>query len=370
MARVAIVHDYFVQAGGAERVAEALYSIYPDTTMFATVALSDRMGLELKDADVRTTWMQKLPGMQRYYRHYFLLYPWAVESLDLEGYDIILSSSSGYAKGLKRPEGAVHICYCHTPMRWVWRSEEYTRREKHGRISRLLLDASLGSLRKWDLRASERPDHYIANSRAVARRIENTYRRHAEVIPPPIEVNRFQPSGRPPDDYYLVLSRLIAYKRIDLAVAACTKLSRRLIIVGEGPERHHLQKLAGPTIEFVGRQSDAAVNEYAANCQALLFTGEEDFGMAPLEVNAAGRPVIAYKAGGALETVNEGLNGIFFEKPDVDALAEAILSFEKEQWNSSAIRAHAFTFDRNVFSQRIRAFVDSVCRQPVQQGAA
>ncbi len=176
MSRVAIVHDYFVQTGGAERVAEALYSIYPDATVFATVALADHMPSQLEAADVRTTWMQRLPRMSRYYRHYFLLYPWAVESLDLNGYELILSSSSGYAKGLKRPDGSVHVCYCHTPMRWAWRSEEYTRRERHGRISRILIGASLGSLRRWDLRASKRPDYYIANSRAVADRIQKTYK--------------------------------------------------------------------------------------------------------------------------------------------------------------------------------------------------
>jgi glycosyltransferase involved in cell wall biosynthesis len=370
MSRVAIVHDYFVQTGGAERVAEALYSIYPDATVFATVALPDHMPAQLGAAEVRTTWMQRLPRMRRYYRHYFLLYPWAVESLDLDGYELILSSSSGYAKGLKRPAGSVHVCYCHTPMRWAWRSDEYTKRERHGRMSRLLIGASLFSLRRWDLRAANRPDYYIANSRAVADRIQNTYKRHAEVIPPPIDVNRFQPSPAGPDDYYLVLSRLIAYKRIDLAVAACTRLNRRLIVVGEGPEYKHLREIAGPTIEFVGRQPDAAVNEYAARCQALLFTGEEDFGMAPLEVNAAGRPVIAYRAGGALETVAEGVSGMFFNLPHVDSLANAIVRFEKAQWNSSAIRAHACAFDRSVFDGRIRHFVENVSSIPVRQGAA
>jgi glycosyltransferase involved in cell wall biosynthesis len=370
MSKVAIVHDYFVQTGGAERVAEALYSIYPDATVFATVALPDHMPSQLEAAEIRTTWMQRLPRMSQYYRHYFLLYPWAVESLDLSGYELILSSSSGYAKGLKRPDGSVHVCYCHTPMRWAWRSEEYTRRERHGRISRILIGASLGSLRRWDLRASKRPDYYIANSRAVADRIQKTYNRHAEVIPPPIDVNRFQPSKAGHDDYYLVLSRLIAYKRIDLAVAACSRLNRRLVVIGEGPEYKHLREIAGPTIEFLGRQPDEAVNDYAARCRALLFTGEEDFGMAPLEVNAAGRPVIAYRAGGALETVAEGVSGIFFNHPHVDSLANAIRRFEIEQWNPSLIRAHARSFDRSVFEARIRDFVESVSANPVQQGAA
>jgi glycosyltransferase involved in cell wall biosynthesis len=359
--KMAIVHDYFIQSGGAERVAEALCAVYPEAAVFATVALPDRLIPELKQAGVQTSWMQRLPGMSRLYRHYFLFYPSAVESLKLKDYDIIISSSSGYAKGVQRGGHAVHICYCHTPMRWAWSSTSYL--AQRGPIAKAAISTALGHLRKWDSRAAQRPDYYLTNSLTVARRIENIYHRHAEVIPPPVNVNRFAPSTVT-GDFYLVLSRLIAYKRIDLAVAACTELGRRLIVIGEGPELQRLRTIAGPTVEFLGRQPDAVVSEYARQCKALLFPGEEDFGIAPLEINAAGRPVIAFRAGGALETVIEDVTGVFFDQPTPASLAAAILRYEKQSWNGTAIRAHALCFDGSVFATRVRAFVDQVTAAP------
>jgi glycosyltransferase involved in cell wall biosynthesis len=366
MKRIAIVHDYFIQSGGAERVAEALCAIYPEAAVFATVALPDRLTPELRQARVQTSWMQKLPGMLRYYRHYFLFYPSAVESLRLENYDVIISSSSGYAKGVKRGPHAVHICYCHTPMRWAWSSASYLHRR--GPIAKAVISTALGRLRNWDSRAAQRPDYYLTNSRTVAGRIRNIYNRHAEVIPPPVNVNRFAPSTAT-GDFYLVLSRLIAYKQIDLAVSACTELGKRLIVIGEGPELERLRSMAGPTVEFLGRQPDAVVSDYARRCKALLFPGEEDFGIAPLEINAAGRPVIAYRAGGALETVVEGVSGVFFDQPASASLADAIVRCEKQVWNREAIRKHALRFDEHVFAARVRVFVDQVTASPVFPGA-
>jgi glycosyltransferase involved in cell wall biosynthesis len=355
--KMAIVHDYFVQSGGAERVAGSLSAIYPDAAVFATVALPGRLPPELSRVKVHTSWMQKLPGMERFYRHYFLLYPSAVESLKLKDYDIIISSSSGYAKGLQRGGHAVHICYCHTPMRWAWSSTSYL--QHRGPIAKAAISTALGHLRKWDSRAAQRPDYYLTNSLTVAHRIEDIYHRHAEVIPPPVNVNRFAPSTMT-GDFYLVLSRLIAYKRIDLAVAACTELGRRLIVIGEGPELERLRSIAGATVEFLGRQPDAVVSDYARRCKALLFPGEEDFGIAPLEINAAGRPVIAFRAGGALETVVENVTGVFFDQPVPASLADAIVRYEKQGWNAATIRAHALRFDGGVFATRVRAFVDQV----------
>lgn len=372
MSRIALVHDYFVQMGGAERVAEALHDSFPTSPMYTTVALRHRLPQGLRAADVRTSVLQHLPAMERRFRHYFMFYPWAVESLDLSEYDLIVSSSSGYAKGVHRRRNAIHICYCHTPMRWVWRYEDYAAREGFSRASRALLPLLLSGLKRWDLRASRQPDYYIANSRVVARRIKKIYGRDATIIPPPIDTDRFTHSDQL-DDYYLILSRLMPYKRIELAIQACNQLQRPLVIVGDGPDRKRLQKFAGPLTRFLGRQPDAVAARYASRCRALLFPGEEDFGMSPLEVNAAGRPVIAYNAGGAIETVVEGVTGLFFNDPTSASLANAIEEFETCSWNRQLIRQHAEKFDRTVFTFRILQFLSSVapssCAEEVSTGA-
>ncbi len=345
--------------GGAERVAAAMHDSFPSAPIYTTVALPHRLPKELRDADIRTSAMQRLPGMEQRFRQYFLLYPFAVEHFDLSDYDLIFSSSSGYAKGVRRRKNAIHVCYCHTPMRWVWRYKDYVARESFGRVSRSLLPISLWGLKKWDLRAAQQPNYYIANSRLVAERIKQIYGREAFVIPPPIDVDRFQMSSQM-DDYYLVLSRLVPYKRIDLAIEACKRLGRRLVIIGDGPDRQRLQKLAGPETEFLGRQPDSQVSRYASRCRALLFPGEEDFGMVPLEVNAAGRPVIAFRGGGAMETIVEGVTGVFFNQPTSAGLVQALEDFEGRSWDQQAMRRHAEKFDRSVFAFRVLQFLGSV----------
>jgi glycosyltransferase involved in cell wall biosynthesis len=358
--------------GGAERVAEAMHESFPSAPMYTTVALPQSLPERLRTADIRTSPLQHLPAMDRRFRHYFMLYPFAVENFDLSQYDLIFSSSSGYAKGVRRRRNAIHVCYCHTPMRWVWRYDDYVARERFGNFSRALLPMMLWPLRKWDLRASQQPNYYIANSRLVANRIKKIYGREAHVIPPPIDVNRFHMSNEI-DDYYLVLSRLMAYKRIDLAIEACKRMNRRLIVIGDGPDRERLEKLGDDRIEFLGRQPDKIVNYYAARCRALLFPGEEDFGMAPLEANAAGRPVIAYRAGGAVETVEDQVTGIFFDQASSVSLAEAIEKFEGLRFDQYTLRRHAERFDRTVFSFRVLQFLGSVapssCAEELITGA-
>ena len=372
MSRIALVHDYFVQMGGAERVAEAMHESFPSAPMYTTVALPQSLPQRLRTADIRTSPLQHLPAIDRRFRHYFMLYPFAVENFDLSQYDLIFSSSSGYAKGVRRRRNAIHVCYCHTPMRWVWRYEDYVARERFGRVARALLPLMLWPLRQWDLRASRQPNYYIANSRLVAQRIKRIYGREAHVIPPPIDVNRFHMSNEI-DDYYLVLSRLMPYKRIDLAIEACKQMNRRLIVIGDGPDRARLEKLADDRIEFLGRQPDKVVNYYAARCRALLFPGEEDFGMAPLEANAAGRPVIAYRSGGAVETVEENVTGVFFDQPSSVSLAESIEKFEGLRFDQYALRRHAEKFDRTVFTFRVLQFLGSVapssCAEELLAGA-
>jgi glycosyltransferase involved in cell wall biosynthesis len=365
--KIAVVHDYFTQLGGAEKVAEELMRMLPGAALHSTVALPDRMPPSLVSVPIETSWMQKLPRMRQYYRLYFLLYPLAVSSLDLSRYDLVLSSSSGYVKGVRTNRDAIHVCYCHTPMRWAWSFENYSAREEMGAVKRLLLPHLIGGLRRWDEGASRQPDHFIANSQTVAGRIRRAYGRFAEVIHPPIDLERFHPSPGQ-DDYYIVLARLVSYKRIDLAVRACTLLGRRLMVIGDGPDRARLMANAGPTVSFLGRLSDAEVAYHAARCRALIFPGEEDFGMAPLEVAAAGRPTIAYRAGGSVETIVEGVTGIFFDRQEPEDLADAIARFERTDWSPSALRLHAENFGSDIFQARFRAFLAKV-GAPVPEAA-
>ena len=285
--------------------------------------------------------------------------PIAIEGFDFSDYDLILSSSSGYAKGVRKRKDAVHVCYCHTPTRWIWRYQDYAAREQFGGATKKLLPFVLSGMKSWDLRASRQPDHYIVNSHVVARRVKEIYGRDAFVIPPPIDVNRFSTNGAD-EDYYLILSRMVSYKRLDLAVEACRKLNRRLVVIGDGPDRKRLEQLAGPKTEFLGRQSDDMVARYAGSCRALIFPGEEDFGMTPLEINSAGRPVIAFRAGGATETVVDGKTGVFFDRQTVESVAEAIEEFENLVWDRKEIRAHAEKFDQAVFAGRIQKFLRKV----------
>jgi glycosyltransferase involved in cell wall biosynthesis len=355
--KIAVVHDYFTQSGGAEKVAEELFIMLPGADLVTTVALADRMPARLKGVPVQTSWLQNMPRMRDLYRLYFLLYPFAVQSLDVSSYDLIVSSSSGYAKGVRTPPGATHVCYCHTPMRWVWDYGRYSARETFSGPQKLLLPLFINALKKWDIAASKQPTHYVANSHVVAERILASYGRTSEVIYPPIEVERFSIS-EDQDDYYLVLARLVSYKRIDLAVRACTKLNRPLCIIGSGTDLESLKAIAGPSVKFLGRLSDAEVNRYISRCRALLFPGEEDFGMVPLETAAAGRPTIAYRAGGATETIIEGVTGLFFDEQTPEHLADAIERFERENWDPKVLRKHAESFSTQVFQERFLSLLD------------
>lgn len=359
MSRVAIFHDNFAQMGGAERVAEALTEALPGAALHTTLAETSVLVPALRDQAIQTTWMQRLPKPGRLYRHYFMLYPFAVESVDLRAYDLVVSSCFGYAKGVHTRHDAVHVCYCYTPMRWVWRHDDYIGREGFSAGQRLAIAAAVPLLRRWDLQAARRPDHFLTSSRVVADRIRDCYHREATVIPPPVDVSRFR-ATESPGDYYLIVSRLSAYKRLDLAVAACTALGRRLLVIGDGPDRARLASLAGPTVTFLGRRPDAAVAGALAGCRALLFPGEEDFGIAPLEANASGRPVIAWRGGGATETVVDGETGVFFDRATPRSVAEAIVRLERQSWDAARLRRHAEAYDRAVFVSRIRNFLHDV----------
>jgi glycosyltransferase involved in cell wall biosynthesis len=366
MPKIAIVHDNFAQMGGAERVAETIYEMFPGADLFSTLTVQERLSEKLKNAAIRTTWMQHLPAKAKFYRHYFCLYPFAVESMDLTKYDLVISSCFGYAKGINIRADAMHICYCHTPPRWVWRYGDYSAREGFNPVTKLLLPPLLAGLRLWDLKASRKPDYFIANSEVVADRIRKIYHREAVVIPPPIDIERFS-VGEKVDDFYLVLSRLVPYKRIDLAITACGKLGRRLIVIGDGPDRGRLESLAGDSVVFLGRQPDSVVVDHLSRCTALLFTGEEDFGMAPLEANASGRPVVAFRGGGAIDTVAAGKTGVFFDEPSASALEAAILQLERSLWDPIVIRQHSESYSRHIFESRFLSVVGSVAKSGEKQ---
>jgi glycosyltransferase involved in cell wall biosynthesis len=360
---VAIFHDNFAQNGGAERVAEMLHRTYPEADLLTTLSVPERLSPYVQAADLKTSWMQWLPAKAKLFRAYFLLYPFAVERVNLAAYDLVVTSCFGYAKGVKRRAGAVHICYCHNTMRWVHRTEDYFEREGLSGWKRTLLSLALKPLKAWEKRAARRPDFYIANSRIVAERLQNTFGISSVIIPPPVDTSRFAISSCV-DDFYLVLARLVPYKRIDLAVEACTRSGRKLVILGDGPDRARLESMAGPSITFLGRVADDIVSDHASRCRALLFPGEEDFGITPLEVNAAGRPVIAYNGGGATETIREGYNGLFFAEPTTDSLIDAIHRFDTMTWEPQAIRRHAEAYDVHIFQSRIREFICNVTGAP------
>lgn len=353
--RVALIHDYLNQYGGAERVLEALHELFPDAPVYTSIYDAGAMPHAYRSWDIRTSWMQRLPAWRRLFRAYVFLYPSAFESLDLSAYDLIISSSSAFAKGIIPRPGAIHLCYCHTPMRFAWRTSEYIAREGFGEARRAALALPLTLLRLWDVASSQRVDAFIANSRTVAQRIKRYYGREALIIPPPVDLPPF--CDRPPGSYYLAGGRLIPYKRLDLVIATCNRLRLPLKIFGDGRDRARLQSMAGPTIEFVGYVNEQQRRELFAGCRAFIFPGEEDFGITPLEAMAAGRPVIAYAAGGALDTLIEGTTGRFFAEQTVDALAEAIAADCAERYDAAAIRRHAESFGAPVFNERMRALL-------------
>jgi glycosyltransferase involved in cell wall biosynthesis len=354
--RVAIVHDYLNQYGGAERVLEALHELYPDAPVYTSIYDPAAMPESYRRWDIRTSFMQGLPGWRRHFRRYFLLYPSAFEHFDLSGYDLIISSSSAFAKGIIPHPGAVHICYCHTPMRFAWRTNDYVEREQLNGAQSAALPVLLTYVRTWDVVSSARVDAFIANSQEVAGRIKRYYRRGAAVIPPPVDLPPYV--ACPPEDFYIAGGRLIPYKRLELAIEAFNHLRLPLKIFGDGRDRPLLERLAGPTIEFLGWIDEGSRRDLFARCRAYIFPGEEDFGITPLEAMAGGRPVIAYASGGALETVVEGLTGRFFHEHSAAALAAAVAMSRGDDYDPERIRHHAEQFDRAVFIERISRFVD------------
>ncbi len=353
--RVALVHDWLVTLGGADRVLLALHDLFPRAPVYTALYDPAHLPEAFSDLEVHTSWLQRLPGALTRHRWLVPLMPSGVRTYDLSGFDVVISSSHACAKGVTVPPGTVHICYCHTPMRYAWDLRE-TYLAALPRVARPLAAAALSWLRRWDAAASVSVHHFIANSAFVAERIRRYYGREAAVIHPPVDTTFFTPDGAA-QEFFLVVSRLVPYKRVDLAVEAFTRLGRPLVVVGDGPELPRLQAMAGPTVRFAGEVSDAALRGYYRRCSALIFPGVEDFGLVPVEAQACGRPVIAYGEGGALESVRDGVTGLFFHEQSPEALMEAVRAVEMRAFDPRVIRAHAETFSVQGFQARIGEFV-------------
>lgn len=366
--RVAIVHYWLVTHRGGERVVEALAEMFPQADIFTLVYDKRSTSEVIRRHPIHTSFIQKLPLAKRHYRSYLPLFPLALERFDLRGYDLVISSESGPAKGVLTSPETCHICYCHTPMRYVWNAyHDY--RASAGVLKRLAMPFFIHYLRQWDQATAGRVDYFVANSQNTARRIRKFYGRESWVIYPPLETRRFSISNSV-DSYYLAVAEMVPYKRIDLAVEAFNRLGAKLLIVGEGPEWRRWRRLAKPNVQFLGRVEDQELVGLYASCRALIFPGEEDFGLTPLEAQASGRPVIAYQKGGALETVlgytddggraAEICTGVFFPSQTVEALMGAVRLFEsvKGRFSSAFIRAHAERFDVTRFKAEMQTFVN------------
>jgi glycosyltransferase involved in cell wall biosynthesis len=360
--RVAIIHYWLVGMRGGEKVLEALLRIYPQADIFTHVYDPSAVSDAIRRQTIRQSFIGSLPMASRLYKNYLPLMPMALEQLDLRGYDLIISSEAGPAKGIIPPPDALHICYCHSPMRYIWNMfHDY--RANAGFLKRLLMLPAAHYVRNWDAVSAQRVDHFVANSRTVASRIARYYHRDAEVIPPPVMVEDFEivPEAEL-GDYYLMAGELVAYKRPDLAVEAFNAMGRRLVVIGGGEMLAAIQRLAGPTVQVLGPRPFAELRHHYARCQALIFPGEEDFGLVPVEAMASGRPVIAFRRGGAGETVVDGETGVFFDEQSVAAIVDAEQRFRAQSFSPETCRARAEQFTTAVFERRMRTFAESCLR--------
>jgi glycosyltransferase involved in cell wall biosynthesis len=358
--RIALVHDYWVTLRGGERVFLALTQMFPQADCYALIAPKHGLPAEMAGLPIRSSFLGRLPGSLRHYRAYLPLYPLAARSLNLASYDLVISSSSGFTHQIVTK--GVHICYCHAPLRYAWNEFDATIARQGSPVVRGMLSRVLRGVQRADRVAAQRVTAYIANSTAVQQRIAAYYQRGSDVVFPIVDTARFAPQATA-GEYLLVIAHLHPYKRVDLAVQACTQLNLPLLVVGVGPERARLEEMAGPTVRFAGRVDDAALPEIYARCQALVQCGEEDFGIAALEAQASGRPVIAFGQGGARETVVDGVTGVHFFEQSVDATIQATRRFQQIAWRPAAARMHAEQFDTAHFCRGIQQVVDREWQQ-------
>ncbi len=377
--RVAIVHDWLTGMRGGERVLEALLDLWPDAEIFTLLHVPGSVSARIESRPIHTSFVDRIPAARPRYRALLPLFPAAVERFDLRGFDLVVSSSHCVAKGARPPADSPHLSYCHTPMRYVW--DLYDDYFGPGRASppvRWLMPAVARRLRRWDAASADRVDAFVASSEHIRDRIRRCYGRNAVVVHPPVDVGRFRPAPSR-DDFYLVVSALVPYKRIDVAVEAFNALGRPLVVVGSGPESGRLRRAAGSGIRFAGWLPDADVAHLLGRCRAFIHPAREDFGIAAVEAQAAGAPVIAFRAGGALETVvgadadgapDPAATGVFFSPQTPAALAAAVLRFERRSFDPDALRANAERFDTEVFRRRMRRRVEALLasRAPLAEG--
>ncbi|MBN1963590.1 MAG: glycosyltransferase [Anaerolineae bacterium] len=361
--KLALVHDWLNQVGGAEDVLADLAALYPGAPIYTSLYAPDLMPGFYETWDIRTLWMDRLPGIHTHHQPYLPLYPLAWGGLDLSAYDVVLSNKSGFCHGLRHDAETLHVCYCLAPTRYVWQFEAYVQREGLSALQVAALRPMVALLKGWDRRAADWVDHFIAISSEVQDRVRRWYGRESTIIYPPVDTTRFTPApatgvGDEAGDYFLIVSRHIPYKRIDLAVQACSALGLPLKVGGAGRDTERLKALAGPTVEFLGFVPDDDLPGLMAHCRAFLFPGLEDFGITPVQAMAAGRPVIAFAGGGALDTVIPGETGELFEAQTVKSLGAALRRFDPARYDVERIRAHALRFDASVFAEQITAYVE------------
>ncbi|WP_172332214.1 glycosyltransferase [Mangrovicoccus sp. HB161399] len=355
--KVAVIHYWLVGMRGGERVVEQILECYPQADIFTHVLDPSNVSDRILSHQITESFIAKLPGARKHYKYYLGLMPRALEELDLSSYDLVISSESGPAKGVLVPPRALHVCYCHTPMRYLY--DHYTQyRDSLGPLKRTYFSYLSHSLRQWDLSAAARIDTFIANSSFTASRIKRFWGRESSIVHPPVDLQTYSPGTEEPGDYYLAVSELVRYKRIDLAIDAFRDFGRRLIVVGDGDERAALTRDAPPNVEFRGRVSNDELKALYRKAKALVFPGEEDFGIVPVEAMASGLPVIAYGSGGALDSVQEGRSGLFFRDATVESLCDAVERFEMSTFDRHVVAARAQTFSQAAFREKFRAVVD------------
>ncbi|MBO6176483.1 MAG: glycosyltransferase [Treponema sp.] len=363
--KVAIVHDWLTTYGGAERVVEEMLKVYPEADIYTLVYDEKKMSRHFPKEKVHTSFVQKIPFSKKLYTKLLFLMPKAFESFDLTSYDLVIASSSCCAKGVITSPDTRFVAYIHSPMRYAW-DLYYDYFRSSGFLTRFFMKRMMGKIRQWDYISSQRIDAIAANSSYIKRRIKKFWNRDARVIFPPVDTERLGPDGLPSEDFYVAFSRFVPYKRIDLAIKACGELGKKLVVIGSGSQEAELKKLASSyknsVITFTGRISDEEVSAYLQKCKALIFSAEEDFGIIPVEVQCCGRPVIAYGKGGALETVKDGVTGVYFDRQETSSVKEAILRFEELSRNGAfdvkTITDHAKTFSAQRFREEIKELAE------------
>lgn len=357
--KTALVHDWLNGMRGGEKVLEQMCLMYPEARIHTLIYEPDRVAESIRRMPVESSFIQRLPMAHDKYRWYLPLFPSAVRRFDLAGFDLVLSSSHCVALGARADRGAVHVCYCHTPMRYAYEGfDDYFPIERFNPVIRGILRLNMARLRRWDRHASRRVDAFVANSLCVAERIRRHYGRDARVVHPPVDTDFYSPAGVK-EGFLLVVSALVPYKRLDIAVEAATKAGEKLVVIGDGPEKKRLQEIAGPSVSFLGWVDQETVRDHYRRARAFLFPGEEDFGITPLEAAACGTPVVAYARGGALETVVEGITGVFFREQSADSLVAALKRVNETRWEQGAMRKRALQFS----PEKFRAGLASAIRE-------